>query len=45
MRKNPKMNEKTEISLALAKAFMDQGHEDMARSIITKLIQDGLEDN
>jgi hypothetical protein len=24
---------------------MDQGHEDMARSIISKLIQDGLEDN
>ena len=39
------MNEKTEISLALAKSFLDQGHEDMARSIITKLIKEGLFEN
>lgn len=38
------MNEKTEISLALAKSFLEQGHEDMARSIINKLITDGLQE-
>ena len=40
-----KNQELTEISLALAKSFLDQGHEDMARSIITKLINDGLGEN
>lgn len=39
------MNEKTEISLALAKSFLDQGHEEMARSIISKLINDGISEN
>jgi len=36
--------EKTEITLALAKTFMEQGHEQMARDLITKLIEGGLED-
>jgi Tfp pilus assembly protein FimV len=34
------MDEKTSISLTLAKAFLEQGHEDMARSIINKLLID-----
>jgi Tfp pilus assembly protein FimV len=34
------MDERTAISLTLAKAFIEQGHEDMARSIITKLLID-----
>ena len=34
------MDEKTSISLTLAKAFIEQGHEDMARSIINKLLID-----
>jgi hypothetical protein len=34
------MNEKTEISLSLAKAFLEQGHENIARSIINKLLID-----
>jgi Tfp pilus assembly protein FimV len=34
------MDERTSISLTLAKAFLDQGHEDMARSIINKLLID-----
>jgi len=34
------MDEKTPISLTLAKAFLEQGHEDMARSIINKLLID-----
>jgi len=39
------MDEKTTISLALAKSFLDQGHEEMARAIITKLIKDaGLDE-
>ena len=34
------MDERTLISLTLAKAFIDQGHEDMAKSIINKLLID-----
>lgn len=38
------MDERTLISLTLAKAFIDQGHEDMAKSIINKLlINNGLD--
>jgi len=36
--------EKAEITLALARAFLDQGHEQMARDLITKLINDGMKD-
>lgn len=40
------MDENTAISLTLAKAFMDQGHEGMAKSIIHKLLIDnGLDEN
>ena len=38
------MNEKTEISLSLAKAFLDHGHEGIAKGIITKLINDQIEE-
>ena len=34
------MDERTLLSLTLAKAFIDQGHEDMAKSIINKLLID-----
>ena len=30
------------LKLALAQNWLENGHEDMARSIITKLINDGL---
>ena len=40
------MDEKTLISLTLAKAFMEQGHEGMAKNIINKLLIDnGLDEN
>ena len=40
------MDEKTLISLTLAKSFMEQGHEGMAKSIIHKLLIDnGLDDS
>lgn len=40
------MNEKTAISLTLANSFLEQGHEDMARAIINKLLIDnGLDPN
>jgi len=35
---------KTEIMIAMAKAFIDQGDEDKARSLITKIVEDGLKD-
>ena len=31
------------FKLSLAKAWLENGHEDMARSIITKLINDRIE--
>ena len=34
------MDERTLLSLTLAKAFLDQGHEDMAKNIINKLLID-----
>ena len=34
------MDERTLLSLTLAKAFIDQGHEDMAKNIINKLLID-----
>jgi hypothetical protein len=40
------MDEKTLISLTLAKSFMDQGHEDIAKGIIHKLLIDnGLDES
>ena len=39
------MDEKTLISLTLAKSFMDQGHEGIAKNIIHKLLIDnGLDE-
>jgi hypothetical protein len=40
------MDEKTLISLTLAKSFIDQGHEGIAKSIIHKLLIDnGLDES
>jgi FimV-like protein len=38
-------DELTKFKLELARAWIQNGHEDMARSIITKLINDGMEQN
>ena len=37
--------EKTDLALQLAAAWLKNGHEDMARAIITKLINDGLNES
>jgi len=40
------MDEKTLISLTLAKSYLDQGHEGIAKSIINKLLIDnGLDES
>ena len=40
------MDERTLLSLTLAKAFLDQGHENMAKNIINKLLIDnGLDED
>jgi Tfp pilus assembly protein FimV len=37
-----KMTDKIDFQLSLAKAWLENGHESMARDIISKIINDGL---
>jgi Tfp pilus assembly protein FimV len=37
-----KKNDQIEFQLSLARAWIENGREDMARNIITKIINDGL---
>jgi Tfp pilus assembly protein FimV len=37
-----KKNDQIEFQLSLAKAWLENGREDMARNIISKIINDGL---
>ena len=38
------MNDQIDFQLSLAKAWLDNGREDMARNIISKIINDGMAD-
>jgi FimV-like protein len=37
-------NDKIDFQLGLAKAWLENGREDMARNIISKIINDGLDE-